>query len=650
MKRNVIIFSILSAMSLVGLGCDDNSDGKKASLCENGAKKCESSVVYMCLSGRWDAVLDCDYGCSGDVCADCTNDTVKCENDRSYVCSDGKWGEETVCENGCDGNVCSSETRECTNLNEFQCVEDVKYVCALNQWMFVESCEHGCDGNQCKKLHEKEFTACRYDEDFCADTILLTCDYNSQYRAVDCRDRSMICSTIKREEDVLQTGCFSVCDFEDVGDVSIRCNSDTSYDEYICKADERGNFVFQYNRSSECEHGCKDAACVKLDPLEYTECNPNSDEWSCNGNVMLRCEEDSLWHAIDCGEEENGVCGSFDGYVGCRKSCAQSDLGTKSSMCYNGCSLEYECSKDDYGIYALRSTGNNQVCCAHECVDGACVVYDELEGTECDSDVDKPRCNGKYASECIMDVWEAEDCSVFGEFYTCDIDTVNNRAVCKATDASPIKLNDVYPFFISIFLQCDSSFSEFCHGNNRIFCNFDEASSEGIGSLDWEECSSSCGVTLENGKSNAVCINPEIDGCVKQGWIDSCMDNYSYEVSNRRRCDMFSDGNLYLWGNEQTVYCANLCEEECQVEACQPGDSAKCNGKVVDTCTNVSSLNGFYWVGHDCGSDSTCVEDNGNAYCVKIKQQKNFSCLWCHVKTCIICYVHEMVFSKICTF
>gem|GEM_PF-6978270 len=110
--------------------------------CTSGLRRCVSSIVELCVNGRWEDEKDCGLalGCSAGACKACMPNAVACQQSKRSVCSaNGQSKTETACAFGCIlGGI---DCRECATDGLVECPTNSSVrACQAGRWTSPTAC------------------------------------------------------------------------------------------------------------------------------------------------------------------------------------------------------------------------------------------------------------------------------------------------------------------------------------------------------------------------------------------------------------------------------------------------------------------------------------------------------------------------------
>ncbi len=468
-------------------GCDGNTCRTAASCPSEGAKRCADYTAQTCISGNWIIDEYCASGCNDNECAhpadtnkncllaDGTSKSDYCENDYAMWCDNGKWiysncknefgaagkcgtvkyadgGTEYIssfCYDPCEGSQQGQLKYVCSTMGEHEI--SLEYICLPNEssqmYMWEETgnsreCAGACKVGKCDIVDEKEGTACNSetDEDFCSGSIHMTCDPNEKiWRATDCSYQlatNAVCDLDYMQKTSSNNACVIPCSETEAEKTNCTQNSNGKAIQSICKQGPNGKYYWEIEET--CTHGCQENSCLILDEKEGSSCNTESDDDTCNGNVLLSCH-DNIWEATNCNAFGHGSslpddpwssrsettysCGELAEYTGCAGICTANSPA--ESICKDSKYYTRTCVSNISGNSAFWNITIED--CDNGCDNNGCLKIHEKDKTACDPNTDTYLCQGDISLACIFSseenkyLWKAIDCQTEGANLSCAI-------------------------------------------------------------------------------------------------------------------------------------------------------------------------------------------------------------------------------------
>lgn len=339
-------------------------------------------------------------------------------------------------------------------------------------------CDNGCDStkNECIKLHELEGEICdpnASDSSKCAtDEIFLNCTYSEtdgsgndiyRYKAYDCTSviqdfENASCVEVNTAEYKLNPYCRATCTAADIGHPRVSCGGNY-LEGWECI--EAGGIYYWSRIDEYCTHGCDTSndTCIKLHEREGELCNPKEVYSTCIDDYVMFCEEaefnndtnqmnyryvleqtcnpdpsSSEYQPIPEGmpEFERYACVTYtemdEDYYGnifelqhasCLPECKAQDVEHPVITCEDDHSDSWTCVQSGDTYY----WDYDAIDCDNGCDPNGpgCLLFSDLEGTDCNYPSDSHKCDGKAILICenddkwhILDMCEAP--SVCTEF------------------------------------------------------------------------------------------------------------------------------------------------------------------------------------------------------------------------------------------
>ncbi|MBO4349316.1 MAG: hypothetical protein J6A01_00015 [Proteobacteria bacterium] len=352
----------------------------------------------------------------------------------------------TECGNGvldlgedCDGNElreqsCNAEIANATG--SLKCTSQCKYdysdchveMCGNGELNAGESCDgsvpdgltcaniaYGMRGNlACDDQCKIDTSDCHWPEagDLCSgdEYHLQTCGDNNQaikckggvIQVADCTKQSETCVMIQND-DIMTAGCMpermkclnpgemsNICDSDGYSSVQMECTD---------SANDRGSYWMKFSGGhvEQCPYSCspETGECTRLVSDQGEECDPETFNNHCNGNISVNCRLQTFRYAVEAeactqcdviSDSGNDIAVCVNDALECKPG--DDDL----QICYNDESLHKHCVKNAAGDKAYMLTSDVSSC-EHGCdaETGACVKLYDTEGNTC-KEFFKSRC------------------------------------------------------------------------------------------------------------------------------------------------------------------------------------------------------------------------------------------------------------------